>query len=392
MTRTRQAAIIGVAASILVATILVFGACSAPTAPATSAPSKPAEPPKSVETAKPPVSPESKAAESAKPAPQATKPAAPAAGPLPEIKFAEALSFANGPVYWAVEKGYFRQNGVEVKFDPMAGAGDVVPFLASGQLDMAGGGLSAAHFNAFNRGLEVKIVAPLGLMPPDRGSVRIVMRSDLYDQAPVKNATALKGLKVAVNTKGGVVEYILTKALQKEGMDLKDVEVVTMPFPDMPAALSGGSVGAIVAAEPNATRAIQLGAGKLLLDQIVPGKSTTVLLVSPKLISERSDVLKNFMVAYMQGVRDLQDISQLYTDEKMAVWTKYLKLQPDIIKAMAPFAWDPDLNIQRDIIRDQEQVHRSHGLLNYDKPLDVEKMIDETFVKYAREKLGPWKK
>ena len=329
-------------------------------------------------------------------APASTKPAAQAApsstGKLEELKVADAVSFAYAPLYWAIEKGYFKEQGIDLKLDTAVSAADVVAFLANGQLDMAGGGLSAGYFNAIARGLDVKIVSPMGILPPKHGSVMIVASNALYEKASTKTAAALKGKKVAINAPGGIIEYILTKALQKEGLDLKDVQTEVIAFPDMPAALASGKVDAIVAAEPSATKAVKMGAGKVLVDDIVPGKSTTVFLASPKLIAERPQVLKNFMVAWMRGVRDLQNGSDLYSPDKMAVWVKYTKLPAETIKAMVPFIWDPDLNIQRDIIEDQQKVHGDHGLLNYKQPVPVEKMIDDTFVKYAREKLGPWKK
>ncbi|MCL5959358.1 MAG: ABC transporter substrate-binding protein [Chloroflexi bacterium] len=381
-------------ALILVASLSI-SACAATATPT------PTKAPASAETKAPaatkPAGAATKAPESAATkAPEPTKPAAkapaPPAGPSTQIKFADAASFAYAPLYWAIEKGYFKEAGIDFTFDTKASAADIVPFLATGQLDMAGGGLSAAYFNAIARGIDLKIITPMGLLPPKRGSVPIVVTNELYEKASPKTAAALKGKTVAINAKGGIVEYILTKALQKEGLDLKDVETIILSFPDMPTALAGKKVDAIVTAEPYGTRAVQLGAGKVLLDDILPGKSTTVMFASPKLVTDRPEILKSFMVAWMRGVRDLQDESKLYTDDKMAVWVKYTKLQADVIKAMAAFNWDPDLNIQKDVIADQQKVHGDHGLLNYKEPIPVEKMIDESFAKYAREKLGPWKK
>ncbi len=383
--------------SVMVAVALFVGACApaaAPTptkAPATAPTQAPVATPAPAAATKAPAAPATRAPEPSKPAAQAPQPA-PAAGQSGEIKFMDAATFAYAPMYWGIERGYYKDVGITFKFDTAATAADMVPFLATGQLDMAGGGLSAGHFNSVARGIDVKVVSPMGVMPMEGGAVPIIMRTDLYDQLQVKSVAALKGKKVALNGKGNIVEYFLTIALRTVGLDIKDVETVAMAFPDMPAALANRSVDAAVIGEPSATKALQMGVGKVLMDKILPGKSTTVMLASPKLIAERPEALKNMMTAWLRGVRDLQDQSKLYDADRLAVWVKYTKLDAGVIKAMVPFTWDPNLVIQKDFIQDQEKVHGEHGLVNYQPPLPMDKLVDESFVKYALDKAGPWKK
>src|SRR5438067_1012334 len=90
--------------------------------------------------------------------------------------------------------------------------------------------------------------APAPAAPPP------VVRKDLYDSGELRAPADLRGRRVAMNTRGASPEYLLTKVLDGAGLTLDDVDLVTIPFPDMPAALANGSVDAAIPAEPAATR------------------------------------------------------------------------------------------------------------------------------------------
>jgi NitT/TauT family transport system substrate-binding protein len=116
-------------------------------------------------------------APTAKPAPAATAggggaaptaaaaPAAAAGGALELIKVGDVRVLNGGGLYVAVEKGYFRDQGLDVRLENLTGGADAVPFLATGELDLALGNVSVGLFNAFDRGADVKIIAPAGILP-----------------------------------------------------------------------------------------------------------------------------------------------------------------------------------------------------------------------------------
>lgn len=68
---------------------------------------------------------------------------------------------ADGPVYIALEKGHFREQGIEVKLEQFAGGAQAMAPLSAGQLEVtASAGITPALCNAFARGLPVRIVGP----------------------------------------------------------------------------------------------------------------------------------------------------------------------------------------------------------------------------------------
>ena len=85
------------------------------------------------------------------------------------VKVGILMSTTDTPLFIADKKGYFREEGLTVKFITFdSGAGMTVP-LGSGQLDVGGGALSVGLYNAVQRGIDVRVVADLGSDPPGYG-------------------------------------------------------------------------------------------------------------------------------------------------------------------------------------------------------------------------------
>src|SRR5579884_120415 len=271
---------------VAVALLLVSVACQAPAAPAPPAPS-----------------PVSARAASEQPAP--TTDVSPAARPLDQVRMADARVLASAGIYVALEKGYLREQGIDLQLEPVAGTADIVPFLATGDLDLALGAIGVGLFNAFDRGADMRIIAPAGIMPLEDSVLPLVVRKDLVDSGQVRTPADLRGRRVAVNVRGASVEYVLSKILDRVGMTIHDVDIVSVPFPDMPAALVNGSIDAAIPAEPFATRSVDLGAGVKLVREVIPGQMTTAILASGKLLRERPDVARRLVLAYMKAIRDI---------------------------------------------------------------------------------------
>nr|WP_229257907.1 sulfonate ABC transporter substrate-binding protein [Duganella margarita] len=79
----------------------------------------------------------------------------------------------------------------------------------------------------------------VGNEPPSPGSEAIVVHKD----SRLRSLADLKGKKVVLN-KGSNVHYLLVKALEKAGLDYKDIQVVYLPPADARAAFERGSVDA----------------------------------------------------------------------------------------------------------------------------------------------------
>src|SRR5207245_4205447 len=94
--------------------------------------------------------------------------------------------------------------------------------------------------------------------------------------------------------------------LRSGGITINDVDVVTMGFPDMISALTNNSVDAALPIEPFVTQIVELGSGVVAAraDEVIPGQQVAVILYGPDFVSQRPDIARKFMLAYVKGLRD----------------------------------------------------------------------------------------
>ena len=125
---------------------------------------------------------------------------------------------------------YSKYNGwPEIKESLMSGRIQAAYMLAPLVMDLA------------DKKIPVKIVS-LG----HRSGAVIMVRTD----SPYKHFKELTGKRIAIPSRFAVDFLFLRKMLAQEGMTPKDIEIVEMPPPDMPAALYAKAVDAYCTGEP----------------------------------------------------------------------------------------------------------------------------------------------
>ena len=302
-------------------------------------------------------------------------------------------SLANTPLYVAQARGYFTAEGIVDDSSNFRGGNDVVSALATGQVDANLGAISAGFFNAANRGLDMRVVASLGINP-EVCATPLVVRKDLVENGTIRSGADLKGRMVAVNTPGGPVEYFLSVILERHGMTLKDVDEVTLGFPEMLAALSNKGVSAALISAPFSTYALQKGDGVVLPSEakVGAGEMSTAVLFSGRFLRERPAVAERFLRAMIRGARDVQG-EKLKSPEVVAILSAATKVPADVIAAGVSQVFDPDLAIDKYTadIRGEERIHMKNGRVTYATPLPLDRIVDGTPVRAAAAALGPYR-
>jgi NitT/TauT family transport system substrate-binding protein len=82
-------------------------------------------------------------------------------------------------------------------------------------------------------------------------------------KSAIKTFKDLKGKKVAI-LPGSTQEVVMLNRLEQEGMTIKDIVAVRVPFSEMPATLERGDVDAYVGAEPGPSISVVKGIGRVL--------------------------------------------------------------------------------------------------------------------------------
>jgi len=350
------------------------------------------------------------------PAPAPTKEAAPAATPVPQtptpvatakpaaapatstamapaamkVRFASPGFVSDAGVYVAQEKGYFKQEGIDLELVTIKTAADAPPLLARGDIEVAGGSTSAGLFNAIARGIDMKIVADKGVQAKGFGWQGVVVRKDLADQ--IKTPADLKGRKIGASCSNCTVDYFFHFVLQLGKLTFKDVDMVDLAAPDTMAAFANKSIDAAILVEPNPTIAADRGLGVNWIknDEVDPGAQAAVIIISPT-FATNMDAARRFAVAYVRGLRDYNDafVKNKGKAEIISILAKYtttkdLALYEKVVMA----ALHPDGAINVDSLVQQQEFFIERGGMT--SRIDLKKAIDTQFVEYAVQKLGKY--
>jgi NitT/TauT family transport system substrate-binding protein len=190
----------------------------------------------------------------------------------------------------------------------------------------------------------------------------------------------------------------LNVLLKSAGLTYSDVTTVNMPLPDHVAALGNKAVDAAASVEPAPTIAIRNKFAVLLKgdDEIIPNHQIAVLLYSEKFAKNR-EAGNRFMRAYIRAVRfyngALQDgrMTGPNADKVIEILAASTPIKdPAIYKAITPTGMNPDGHVNIKSLADDLAFYREQKLIS--GPVNMEQLVDHSFVDAALKALGPYKK
>jgi len=279
--------------------------------------------------------------------------------------------------------------GLDVKFTTVTSTPQTLVAVAGGKLDMGVSSISAAFLNAFVRGTDLKVVASAGVEAPGHAAfLPVLARSDLYDSGQLKTAAQLKGKKVALNCTACGIEYDLYEVLKPAGLKVSDVDLVTMPWPDMIVALGNKSIDAGLIAQPLATQAVAKGVAKILADDYAAGQQNAVIVANSKFLQQHGDAAATFLEVMLKTGRQLNG-GKIKTDpQALASIQKWTKIPADVVKGAPDPYWVPNGQINRASIGQQQAYFIANKEVDYTQPLNVDSIIDQTALNQAVKQLG----
>jgi NitT/TauT family transport system substrate-binding protein len=298
---------------------------------------------------------------------------------------------ADGPFYLAIENGYFKAEGVEVQLERFNSAAQATAPLSTNQVQVVGGGMSAGLFNAFARGWPVRIAMPRTRDVPGYSSDTLILRNDL--RGSVRGLQDLKGKKIAINAPSAALHYMVGKMLESVNVKLSEVEIVVMPWPNMGPALETKAIDAGAVVEPFAAIYNQKNIAfpfRRSADVLTkPYFEVSVILYNSDWSGRNAAQAKAFTVAYLRGARDYYDAMRGGPKRKdvVDVLIKYTSLKDPAMYSQIQWEFvDPNLQFNVESMRDQQEWYAAQGAVT--KKIDVDSMIDRSFVDHALAKVG----
>jgi NitT/TauT family transport system substrate-binding protein len=314
------------------------------------------------------------------------------AGPA-TVKVGVLASLTSGPFFIAIERGYFREQGIEVVSETFDTGPKMVPSLATGQLDVGSGAISAGLFNAVARDISIKLVAHQAASIPGHGNIAMFVRKDLLDSGAFKDYPDLKGKKVGITSKASQSELLLDKALEKGGLDMSEVQVVEMTVADMAAAFTTKSLDIGFINEPTATATVDKGFAVRWKggDEIYPNQLFTTWMYSERFAKERPDVGVGFMAAILRGTRDFVEAFDKGKNKEAIVdiLVRYTPVTDrGLYDRMVTAGMNPNGYLDVRALEADQDWYVARGYVQSKVP--VNQLVDHSFVDRALELIGKY--
>ena len=281
-----------------------------------------------------------------------------AVGAYPVVNFA--------PLYLGREKGFFRDEKLEVTPKLSEGGAEVLPQVLNGETQI-GFSNSVTVLLATSKDLPVKIISQASQAnSPKSDFSAVVVKGD----SAIKTANDLEGKTIAVNTLKNIGDVTIKAALEKKGADPAKLKFTEVQFPDMNQALDAGRVDAIWALEPFLTEAKQNGGRVISYNyaDVAPRLTNTLGFASEKYIAEHGDVVDRFRRAYERSLA----YAQTHPVEARKAVSTYTKIEPRVLKKIVLPYWSKDLN--ESSLQQLADLMQRYGILK--EHLDVSKVVE----------------
>jgi NitT/TauT family transport system substrate-binding protein len=281
---------------------------------------------------------------------------------------------SGAPYAIALEKGFFKQHGLDVT-DIISGAGGGNSVRSAIASDLGFGDVTAAAvIVAAEQGQDVKIVNITSRSLADL--VVIVMPN-----SPLKTGADLKGRKFGISNPKSLGEMMGVLVMEKAGLKQGDVQMVSL----------GSLGGALTALEKGV---VDVTAMPLILFHTAGGESKYRVLVGPKELppipsqlgmatsksmKDHPDWLRAIQLARRDGTRFIYE----HTDEAIPILSKVYEPLPAkdvsvMIKELVDVKFWTEGRIEMPLLENSVRAMKGVGML--EKDVDLKRMVDSSFL------------
>lgn len=277
------------------------------------------------------------------------------------------------PIYVALEKGFFREEGLNVTLVRFTGGPQIVEAAVAGSIDCGHVGIIPA-LNAFSKGIPLRLMTDQATWNPQHDCHALIVRND----SDIWSLEDLKGKKYALHSYGTVNHLASSIILQQYDITMPsttttqgDVEINLIPFAQMPQALLSGSVDVIDVVEPWVTVAVQMG-GRILYHPATSVFSdhvwhTATAFFMNDFVEKHKSVVDAFIRANVKAVRWIASNKE----GTIEIIAKYTGLDRDLLEGMTLPDWTESLNA--DGVDREMQLMLEHGWIT--ESLDVSELV-----------------
>jgi NitT/TauT family transport system substrate-binding protein len=260
-------------------------------------------------------------------------------------------------VFVAREEGYFSKRNLEVepKFIPLNPA---IPAAIQAESLQIGGPTPSVYLQAVDGGLDHVVVAGGGGTDKSLTGVGLVARAG----AGIKTAQDCIGRKIGVPGLGAFLHVTFRAWLKSQGVDYTKVNFIEASFPQHGDLLRGGSIDAVVTADPFMSRIISSGVGQVVsyYTTFQPDGMPTILFTARRDWAVKNAIaVKSFREAVVEGAAFIRNPkNSAKVREHIG---KYIKLPPEVLASIQispplPLLNEKHLNYWVEMMREQNML------------------------------------
>ncbi|MGY1718647.1 ABC transporter substrate-binding protein [Blastococcus sp. SYSU DS0552] len=245
-----------------------------------------------------------------------------------QVAFNPASQFA--PLFLGMEDGIFEEHGLELELVPQTDIAAIISGLASGQYDF--GFATVVHLiNARDNNIPVKAIAtPDGQQASeeadDMGNALVA-----GPNSGIEGPGDLGGKTLAVIGLSSLNTLAAQELAEREGVDVNTIQLVQMPFGQMPAALAAGDVDAAVVQSPFIAEALADGSTVVAKPnvELFADQAVGLFLTSEQLIAENEALVEGFAKAMVES----QEHAAENVEDARATLVEHMGLTPEAAEA-----------------------------------------------------------
>ncbi len=231
------------------------------------------------------------------------------------------------PIYVGIEKGYFKEENIDIDLTRMAGGALILPSVASGDLDIGFSNIvSMLSYPKENADLVILIG---GTYETDKN----VNHSLIVKNDSPETIQDYINPRIAVNTRNNIEELMLRRYLDYKGIDQSNIDIKPIPFPVMEQSLQKNEVDIVSIVEPFITKMMDSGFKKIANQYQLESPFSDSILVASYItrrewIESNQSKVDKFNKAFRKSTEFLND--PINNSEVRSIISKYTSLDQDL--------------------------------------------------------------
>ncbi len=296
-----------------------------------------------------------------------------------KVAITRLLSYPSVPI--AIERSYFKEQGIEAEMVYFDSAEPMAVALASGGVDFGVSGLGAAFYTLASQG-QIRLLASSAMEHGDGFSNLVFIGSPKAYESGMTTAHDLPGHTFGVTQIGTSLQYSLGLIAEKDGWPVSSVPIRPLQsIPNVITALVGSQVDAAVLPATPLLPLLDSGKVKLLgwASQLIPNWMGAVAFTSKKHADQDGDMVKRFLTAYRKGSHDYhaafagpdnKRADNASTPAMLELLSKFTSIAPGLIDRATPYI-DPEGRVVMADLAHQIAWYRSQNMMKANvKPED----------------------